>query len=61
MQQVCLVVECTDDDELMLSDDYDVVRIMESVAEGVEEEVEEEVEDCFVSLHPAIMQHTGGE
>ena len=36
MQQVCLVVESLDDDdELMLSDDYDVVRIMESVAEGV--------------------------
>ena len=57
MQQVCLVVECTDDDVLMLSDDYDVVRIMESVAEGVEEEVE----DCFVSLHPALLLHTGGE
>ena len=58
MQQVCLVVESLDDDdELMLSDDYDVVRIMESVAEGVEEEVE----DCFVSLHPALLLHTGGE
>ena len=57
MQQVCLVMELTDDDELMLSDDYDVVRIMESVAEGVEEEVE----DCFVSLHPALLLHTGGE